>query len=73
MGRQKVNLMQVKVKIQEKIEKFEFSGETTEDLLKKMNINTESVLIKRNGKFVPVEDKIKNMDEIEVINIVSSG
>ncbi|MCK4634998.1 MAG: MoaD/ThiS family protein [Candidatus Aenigmarchaeota archaeon] len=65
--------MQVKVKIQEKIEKVEFNGETTEDLLKKMNINTESVLIKRNGKFVPVEDKIKNMDEIEVINIVSSG
>ncbi len=73
MGRQKVNFMQVKVKIQEKIEKVEFNGETTEDLLKKMNINTESVLIKRNGKFVPVEDKIKNMDEIEVINIVSSG
>lgn len=73
MGRQKVNFMQVKVKIQEKIEKVEFNGEIIEDLLKKMNINTESVLIKRNGKFVPVEDKIKNMDEIEVINIVSSG
>ena len=65
--------MQIKVKIQNKVEEVEFDGETIEGLLRKMKINTEAVLVKRNGSFVPAEDKLKEKDEIELIRVTSSG
>jgi len=61
------------LKLHNKINKIKTEEKTIEDLLKKLNINTESVLVKRNGKFVPIEDGIKDKDEIEVIVVVSSG
>lgn len=55
-----------------KIKKIEARG-TIEDFLKKQKICTESVLVRRNGVFVPVEEKLKEGDEIEVLRITSSG
>ncbi|HDI02701.1 MAG TPA: MoaD/ThiS family protein [Candidatus Aenigmarchaeota archaeon] len=65
--------MQVKLKFSSRIKKVSAEVKTIEELLKKLKINTESVLVKRNGRFVPIEDEIKNGDEIEVIEITSSG
>ena len=65
--------MQVTLKFSSRIKKVSAEVKTIEELLKKLKINTESVLVKRNGGFVPIEDEIKNGDEIEVIEITSSG
>ncbi len=65
--------MQVTLKFSSRIKKVSAEVKTIEELLKKLKINTESVLVKRNGRFVPIEDEIKNGDEIEVIEITSSG
>lgn len=65
--------MQITLKLNCKTKKTKSEEKTIEELLKKHGINTESVLVKRNGKFVPIEDRLKDKDEIEIINIVSSG
>jgi len=65
--------MQVTLKFSSRIRKITSDVKTIEELLKKLKINTQSVLVKRNGRFVPVEDKIKDGDELEIIEITSSG
>lgn len=64
--------MLVSLKDYGKVSKIEASG-TIEDLLKGRGICTESVLVRRNGLFVPVEDRLRDGDEIEVMRITSSG
>ena len=56
-------LMQVKIK----------EGSTIEDALKKLGINTETVIVKRNSYITPIEEKVRDNDRIEIINVVSGG
>ncbi len=42
-------------------------------LLKKIDFNPEEVVVKRNGKIVPEEEKLEEGDEIEVVPVVSGG
>ncbi|MCD6367853.1 MAG: MoaD/ThiS family protein [Candidatus Aenigmarchaeota archaeon] len=66
--------MKVKVVFEDKVNEVEIKGESTiEDLLKQMGINTESVLVKRNGFFVPVENDLNDGDYIEILSVVSNG
>jgi len=65
--------MQIKLKSYGKTKSVKTDKKTIESLLKGENINTESFLVKKNGRFVPAEDSLKDGDEIELINIVSSG
>ena len=65
--------MQVTFKLNSRTRKIQVEEKTIEELLKKFKINTESVLVKKNGRFVPVEDKMKNGDILEIIEITSSG
>lgn len=66
--------MIVKFKDSTNEEKIELKkGKTIEDLLKRKKINTETVITKINGDIVPVEDKLKDGDVLEIIRFVSSG
>ena len=65
--------MQITLKLDGKSDKVRTSKKTIKDLLKEKDICRESVLVKKNGEFVPAEDKIKEKDEIQVIRITSSG
>ena len=65
--------MLVSLKMPEKTKKVKTSKKTIEELLKENSVCVEAVLVKRNGKFVPVEDGLKEGDSIEVIEIVSRG
>jgi thiamine biosynthesis protein ThiS len=49
------------------------NGSKIADVLKELGINRETVLVRRNGKIVPEEEKIKDRDKIEVIRITSGG
>ncbi len=46
---------------------------TVGDLLKSMNINSVSVLVKIGGDIVTLDEKIKASDTVEIIRIVSRG
>jgi len=56
-------------------QKREFVGEATniEDVLKALGINTESIIARRGDIVLPVEDKVNDGDEIELIRIFSGG
>ncbi|MBW6462101.1 MAG: MoaD/ThiS family protein [DPANN group archaeon] len=43
------------------------------ELLNKLNINTETILIKINNEIEPENIKIKKEDKIEIIKIISGG
>ncbi len=65
--------MEVTLKVHGKPRKTKTEKKTIEELLKKRGVCTESVLVKRNEKFVPVEDKLREGDVLEIIEIVSRG
>ena len=64
--------MLISIKDSGKSSRIEASG-TIEELLKSRGICTESVLVRKNGLFVPVEEILSEGDEIEVMRITSSG
>ncbi|MFQ6137289.1 MAG: sulfur carrier protein ThiS [Candidatus Hydrothermarchaeales archaeon] len=61
----------VKLKNEERVTIRE--GSTIEDLLRKLNINRESVLIRRNGEISPEEEFLQDEDFIEIISVISGG
>ena len=49
-----------------------FNG-TPIELLKKLKIMREEVLVKVNGKLVPETTRLKKTDKVEVIKVVFGG
>lgn len=49
------------------------SGATAHDALKKAGINSEMVLIKRNGEIIPDAEKLKDGDKLELLRVVTGG
>lgn len=49
-----------------------FSG-TAIDLLKKLNVRREEVVIKVNGKLAPETTPLKDTDKVEIIQVVFGG
>jgi|Deesub1362A_J573_1020465.scaffolds.fasta_scaffold00098_35 sulfur carrier protein ThiS len=48
-------------------------GSTINDLLKKLGINRETVLIRRNGKLCIEEEVLNDRDSVEIIPAISGG
>ena len=48
-------------------------GVKIEDVLRKVGINPVTVLVKKNERLVPVEEKVKDGDVLELIPVVSGG
>lgn len=44
-----------------------------ENLLEKLEINPETVVVLRNGEVVPGFETLSNKDRIEILDIVSRG
>lgn len=43
------------------------------DLIERTEFNVETVVVKRNDKIVPEEEKLEDGDQLEIIPIVSGG
>ncbi|MBI4176382.1 MAG: MoaD/ThiS family protein [Candidatus Aenigmarchaeota archaeon] len=43
------------------------------DILKKMGVNPETVLVRKNGEIVPDTDPVGPGDVLEVLKVVSGG
>lgn len=54
------------------VKKIKFSGKISQ-LLSKLGINPEVVIIKRNGAIVTELDTVNNNDELEIIKVIYGG
>lgn len=52
--------------------KLEFSG-TAKELLVKLELNPEAVLVARNGALVTLDEKLSDSDEIKILSVISGG
>lgn len=67
--------MRIKIKLSDKktkVLKVE-KDSTIEELLKRLGINTETVIVKMNGRIVPEVEILEDGCTIELIEFVSSG
>ncbi|NOR85917.1 hypothetical protein GQ473_07435 [archaeon] len=46
---------------------------TLKELLNTQKINTETVLVKLNGTIATLDEKIKDQDKLEILDIISGG
>lgn len=51
---------------------LDFSG-TCEELLEKLNINLEDVLVIKNNELVSLEEVCEEDDEVRLLSVVSGG
>lgn len=66
--------MKIKVKLDNKELKVEVSsGSTINELLEKLSINRESVIVRRNREICTEEEKLKPDDTVEIIRAVTGG
>ena len=54
-------------------EKISFSGKTVKELLLKLKLNPETVLVVRKEEVLTEDELVKNKDEIEILSVVSGG
>jgi len=64
--------MKVFIEKENKKENIEFEGDVKE-LLEKLDINTETVIIISNDQVVTENEKLKGDEEIKILSVVSGG
>lgn len=64
--------MKVRLRNPTRIEEIEAVA-TVEALLRRLNLNRESVLVIRNGTIVPGDEPLEATDEVEIRPVISGG
>ena len=67
--------MKIKVKISRTNETKEIdldNGTTVQDLLKKINLKPDTIIVLNNNKPIPIDNELKNGEELTIL-LVSSG
>ena len=59
-------------KTKKKTVKYE-KGMTVKDILINQKINTETVLVKLGGTIATLDEKLKDKDKLEILDIISGG
>ncbi|PIN79606.1 thiamine biosynthesis protein ThiS [Candidatus Woesearchaeota archaeon CG10_big_fil_rev_8_21_14_0_10_34_8] len=65
-------MVSIYIEKEDKYTNIKFNGKL-KSLLKKLNINNETVLVTKNKELLTVEDSVKNTDSIEIRSVVSGG
>jgi len=63
----------VKAFIERKNKTEELNAKTVMDLLKKLNINPETVLVTRDNELLNLNDKLEKKDSIKLLSVISGG
>ena len=64
----------MKVYVQKNQEKIEMPfSDTVEKLLKKLDINPETVIVTKNGTLVTETDILEDSDDVEILQVISGG
>ena len=64
--------MKVFIESDNKTVDLEFEGKAS-DLLKKLEINSETVLVSVGGELVTEEEKLKDSDDVKLLSVISGG
>jgi len=66
--------MTIKVKVERPLleKEMNFSG-SFEDLMKKLGVNKETVIISRNGELATEDELVEKGDDIVFVSVVSGG
>jgi len=51
---------------------FKFEG-TGDDLLQKLKINREEVIMTRNNELITLDEELDNTDKIKILSVISGG
>jgi len=63
----------VKVFIEKENRKTSAKAKDIEELIKKLSINKEEVIIVKNNELTPRNEKLKDSDEVKFLSVVSGG
>ena len=63
----------VKVFIGKENKKLDAKARDIEELMKKLNINKEEVIIVRNNQLAPRNEKLNDSDEVKFLSVISGG
>lgn len=64
--------MKIYIESQNKKIELKFNGKASE-LIKKLKISQESILIIRNDELITDDEKLDDKDEIKILSVVSGG
>ena len=64
--------MKLYIELEGKIVSLKFSG-TSRQLLKKLKINPQTVLVSRNNELITDDEKLSDKDEIKILSVISGG
>ena len=68
--------MKIKVKLSRtsEITEFKLEGESTvEDLLKKINLKPDTLIVMNKGTPIPIDNTLKDGQELTIIQVSSGG
>ncbi len=67
--------MKIKVTIEREnsSRSIQFSGKTVKELLAKLRINPETVLVAKREEILTEDEELKDKDEITLLSVVSGG
>lgn len=57
----------------QQVEQIQFSGSTVEELLRRLQLNPEAVLVVRDGVVIPETELLQDNDALEILSVVSGG
>ena len=63
----------VKVFIERENKTLNLEAENANEVLNKLNINPETVLLARNNELILLETKLNNNDELKLLSVISGG
>jgi len=63
----------VKVFIEKENKKLNAKAKDIEELMKKLNINKEEVIVVRNNQLAPRNEKLNDSDEVKFLSVISGG
>jgi sulfur carrier protein len=70
---QEVKFMKVYLEKEQKELELDFKDNTVKELLKQININSETVIIVRDNEVLTLDDNIENKDNIKLLSVISGG
>ena len=63
----------VNVFIEKENKDTKVEAETVKELLEKLNINPETVLVTRDNELILLDEKLNKKDEIKLLSVISGG
>ena len=64
--------MRVYIEKENRAQELKFSG-TVKELVKKLKINPETVIVTRNEELITEDTKLSNADKVKILSIISGG